>query len=127
MPIVVNKNHVNRYIIGSAMTQDNVLVKGRTSSRTFKWVAVARMFDKTDTKVLEASDIAYSLTTSVSISGNAITIPNALVDDYPTHNYALLDSNNNIYIAVNRINLDGTYVAKADINTIYFNFLNERG
>ena len=127
LPIIPNKDKINKYIIGDSLTQENVLVKPRSTARTFKWVAVARMFDKTDTKVLEASDIAYSLTTAVSISGNAITIPNALVDDYPTYNYALLDSNNNIYIAVNRRNLDGTGTDKADINTIYFNFLNERG
>jgi hypothetical protein len=127
LPIIPNKEKVNRYIIGDSLAQENVLVKSRSTAKTFKWVAVARMFDKTDTKVLEASDIHFAYTASVSISGNAITIPNELVDDYPTYNYALLDSNNNIYIAVNRRNLDGTGTAKADINTIYFNFLNERG
>ncbi len=118
LPIIPNKNHVNTFIIGDMLSQDNVLIKERTAKTLYIYTSTTP-FSKANTK-----NVGLATITAVSptvVDDNCLSIDTTICNnnDY----YAIGDSEGNLYLAVNQKNFAGTKVV---VDSIWFNFLTER-
>ena len=119
MPILPYKTEFNRFVIGDSLSKENGLIKLRRSGKIFYLRSTNAFFSKANTQKFTDSSDQYLLPNTL-ITDNYIdvsTIP------YIHNNFAIVDSGGNIYIAVNRMGLDGVLTV---VDKIYFNFMDRR-
>lgn len=116
MPILPYKTEFNRFVIGDSLSKENGLIKLRTSVKTFYLRSTDTMFSKANTQKFTGASDQYLLPSTL-ITDNYIDVSDiSFVND----NFAIVDSNDNLYLAVNQRNLDGTLTT---VDKIYFNFM----
>lgn len=126
IPIIPKKDKVNRYVIGDSLIKENVILKQRDSGKNISvWIMKDGFrFDKARTQMIQASDIEEFSPYTPTITNNYVRIPADVLAS--NKNFCLADEDYNLYLGVNRVNLDGTVEASANVEYIYFNFLTER-
>ena len=121
IPILPNKQKINRFVVGDWLVQENVLLKPRSTAKTLYYWTSNDFFDKAETKNISSTATRTATTVSGDVSGNTITVNSSIVSS--NKNYAIADYDGNLYVGVNQINLDGTVT---EVSTIYFNAKQER-
>lgn len=126
IPIIPKKDKVNRYVIGDSLIKENVILKQRDSGKNIGvWIMKDGFrFDKARTQMIQASDLEELSPYTPTITNNYVRIPTDVLAS--NKNFCLADEDYNLYLGVNRVNLDGTVEASANVEYIYFNFLAER-
>jgi hypothetical protein len=120
LPILVNKDLIDNIIIGEQMVKENFMIGRRTyrvadniKAITFK--TRSYKFSQFDTSYL--ADLTATSEAVTVTDNDYISVPSNIYtnNDY----YAIVDSDNMSYVAVNQRNADGT---KTTVSRIYFNF-----
>lgn len=119
IPILPYKTEFNRFIIGDMLSKDNGLIKARQSGKSIYLRSTNSFFDKSNTKKFFDANDQYLIPANL-ITANYVDV--SLIP-FNYDNFAITDLNDNLYLAVNQRNLDGT---KTIINKIYFNFVDRR-
>jgi len=118
LPVLPNQDVNDNIIIGDYLVKDNpLLFDSNKSGRTLMWYASSEPFNKMQTKKIYNEATSLFPFDTDDIFDGYITIPTTVYDNY--NYFALGDSNKNMYLAFNQINVDGT---TKTIDTVYFNF-----
>ncbi len=116
LPIIIKQDIVDNIIIGDHLVKKNVLLKAKeNSSLYFKGITTRISENSTDyfnpfgekVKLLDEN-----------VVGNKIIVPYEIYNNYDY--YALINTEGDLFLAVNQLGLDGK---KTTIDKIYFNFI----
>lgn len=116
IPILTADDSNDTLIIGDMLSRKNFLITGINEALYYQ--TSATRYSKSNTKNV-GIDYSGRVLLSMDTSDSKINVPS---DVYSYNNFSIVDSDGNLFIAVNQFGLDGIKVV---VDTLDFNFIDE--
>lgn len=114
-PVRINKEEINKFVIGDYLIVNNCLIKKRSSVKTLYYYGSNTPYSKNNTSKIDTTNVISS---GLVLGSHSIVIPSAVYLNYDS--YAIADVDGNLYLAVNQRDFNGV---KTNVSNIYFNFI----